>query len=49
MITIDNNEAMKYSGGAKISTGLVIFITALGSFILGIFDGLSNPKACNAK
>lgn len=49
MVTLSENESIKYSGGGKITAGLVIFITAVGSFILGIIDGLSNPKACNSK
>lgn len=48
MITLSDNEAIKYNGGGKISAGLVIIISAIGSFILGVIDGLSNPKACNS-
>ena len=49
MITLNDKETINYSGGAKISTGFVIFITSIASFILGIIDGISNPKTCNLK
>jgi len=49
MVILDDNESINYSGGAKITAGLVIVFTAIGSFILGIIDGLTNPKACNSK
>lgn len=49
MVTLNDNESIKYTGGAKITTGFVIIFTAIGSFILGIIDGLSNPKTCNSR
>lgn len=49
MITLNDNEAINYTGGAKITTGFVIVFTAITSFILGVFDGLTNPKVCNSK
>lgn len=49
MITLNDNDSIKYTGGAKITSSLVIILTAIGSFILGIVDGITNPKACNSK
>ena len=49
MEILNDSDSMKYSGGAKITTGFIIFFSAIGSFILGIIDGLSNPKVCNSK
>ncbi|MBQ6840621.1 MAG: hypothetical protein IJO63_00695 [Bacilli bacterium] len=49
MVTLNEQEAIQYTGGGKITTGFVIFFTAITSFVLGVFDGLSNPKACNSK
>ena len=49
MITLNDNEMINCVGGAKITTGIVVIITAIGSFILGLIDGLSNPKACNLR
>lgn len=44
---INSEEAIKCQGGGKISIGLVTVLTAIGSFILGLIDGYTNPKACN--
>lgn len=49
MITLSDKESLNYVGGAKITAGLVMILAAVGSFILGLIDGFSNPKACNAK
>jgi len=49
MITLNDSESIKYSGGAKLTTGLVLIVSAIGSFILGLIDGISNPKACRSK
>lgn len=42
-------ECLSYSGGAKISLALSIALSAFGAFILGVIDGISNPKSCNAR
>ena len=49
MELLNEKDALKCSGGAKISTGLIVIITAIGSFISGIFSGISNPISCNAR
>ena len=49
MVILKDNDTINYCGGAKISGGIALFIAAIGSFILGIIDGISNPKACNSK
>ena len=47
MVTLSDNDSMKYIAGGKISIGLAVTLAAIGSFILGVIDGLSNPKKCN--
>lgn len=49
MEILHDDECLEYCGGAKISMGLGIAISALGAFILGLIDGISNPKKCNAR
>ena len=46
MEILQENEMLEYKGGIKVTIGLVSIVAAVGSFILGIIDGLSNPKKC---
>ena len=48
MELLREDECLEYSGGAKISIAFGAALTALGAFILGFIDGISNPKKCNA-
>ncbi len=47
MEILKNDQALSYIGGVKFTMGFGIFIASAVSFVLGIFDGFSNPKACN--
>lgn len=49
MITLKDSESVNYKGGGKISKGLLFIVSAIGSFIFGVIDGISNPKACRVK
>lgn len=49
MQNLNANESIKYVGGAKFTIGLVSALTFITSFILGVFDGYFNPKACNKR
>ncbi len=42
-----NNESLKKINGGGINLGLVAGIGAFASFIIGMIDGLINPKKCN--
>ena len=46
MQNLNANESIKYVGGAKFTIGLVSALAFITSFILGVFDGYFNPKAC---
>ena len=46
MEILNDNEMMKYTGGFKITKTIAVLIAGLSAFILGIVDGLSNPKKC---
>ncbi len=46
METISSEQMEKIKGGA-INLGVVAGITAFASFLIGIFDGWTNPKRCN--
>ena len=46
MKEIDNQKLKKVNGGG-INLGLVGGIGALASFLIGVIDGLINPKKCN--
>ena len=47
MEILDDKEAMKYIGGFKITKLAIALITGITAFILGVIDGISNPKRCN--
>ncbi len=47
MKLLNDNEAMNYVGGIKISKAAIAIIVGVTTFILGIIDGLSNPQRCN--
>ena len=49
MELLNEKEALKCNGGAKISAGIIVVISAIGSFICGILSGISNPIKCNAR
>jgi len=42
-----NNEQLKNVRGGGINWGLMAAIGAIGSFFIGVIDGLINPKKCN--
>ena len=42
-------DAIKYTGGAKISGMGIFIVSVISSFIFGIIDGYFNPKACNKR
>ena len=46
MQKMENEELMEVKGGA-VNWGLMAGIGAAASFIIGIIDGLMNPKKCN--
>lgn len=47
MEILTNEKMLEYRGGIKMSIGVASVIAAVGAFILGIIDGVSNPKKCN--
>lgn len=47
MEILNEKDAMNYVGGFKITKTVIALIAGLSSFILGIIDGLSNPRKCN--
>ena len=47
MQVLKANEAISYNGGGKITTGIAVIITGVVVFVMGIIDGLTNPKKCN--
>lgn len=50
MREMDVIESQKCTGGAaKIIGGVYILGVALVSFLLGVIDGITNPKACNIR
>lgn len=42
-----NNEQLKNVKGGGVNWGLMSAIGALSSFLIGVIDGLINPKKCN--
>ena len=46
MKQISNEEMKKIEGGA-INWGMMAGIGAAISFVIGFFDGWTNPKKCN--
>lgn len=42
-----NNEQLKEVKGGAVNWGVVAGISAFGSFLIGLIDGLINPKKCN--
>lgn len=46
MKNISNEELSKIRGGG-INWGLMAGIGAVASFIIGVIDGIVNPKKCN--
>ena len=47
MVILNEKESVALKGGAKITASAAILITSIVSFVLGLFEGFSNPKACN--
>ena len=47
MEILNDQEAMNYSGGFKLTATAIAVIAGLSAFVLGIIDGLSNPQRCN--
>ena len=46
MNTMTNNEMKNVKGGG-INWGIMAGIGAFASFLVGIIDGIINPKKCN--
>lgn len=42
-----NNEQLKNVKGGAINLKLMAGIGAFASFLIGVIDGLMNPKKCN--
>ena len=42
-----NNDTLKKVKGGGVNWSLVAGIGAAASFLIGIIDGLINPKKCN--
>lgn len=42
-----NNEQLKNVKGGGVNWSLMAGIGALTSFLVGVIDGLINPKKCN--
>lgn len=42
-----NNEHLKEIKGGGVNWSLMAGIGALASFLVGVIDGLINPKKCN--
>ena len=42
-----NNEQLKGVKGGGVNWSLVAGIGAVASFLIGVIDGLINPKKCN--
>lgn len=42
-----NNEQMKEIKGGAVNWSLMAGIGAVASFLIGVIDGLINPKKCN--
>lgn len=49
MTKLSDADAIKSTGGAKISGMGIFIVSVISSFIFGIIDGFSNPKACNIR
>jgi lactobin A/cerein 7B family class IIb bacteriocin len=47
MKNINNNELKEIKGGG-VNWGLMAGIGAVASFLIGVIDGLINPKKCNS-
>ena len=43
-----NNEHLRKIKGGGINWGMMAGIGAIASFLVGIIDGLINPKKCNS-
>lgn len=46
MEILNDKKSMEYVGGFKITKTVAALITGLVAFVLGIVDGISNPKRC---
>ena len=42
-----NKEQLKKIKGGDVNWGLMAGLGAVASFVIGIIDGLVNPKKCN--
>ena len=42
-----NNKQLKEIKGGGVNWGLMAGIGAVASFLIGLIDGLINPKKCN--
>lgn len=42
-----NNEQLKRVKGGGVNWSLVAGVSAVASFLIGVIDGLINPKKCN--
>lgn len=44
---IINNDGLKKINGGGINWGIAAGVGAFVSFVIGVIDGLINPKKCN--
>ena len=42
-----NNEQLKNVKGGGVNWGMLAGIGAFASFLIGVIDGIINPKKCN--
>ena len=47
MVELNNEEMLNISGGGLGSYGLAALIAGLVVFVIGFFDGITNPKKYN--
>jgi hypothetical protein len=46
MEILNDEKAMKYVGGFRLTKTIAALIGGVAAFVLGIIDGLSNPRRC---
>lgn len=46
MESMNNKELFEVKGGG-VNWGMLAGISAFASFLIGVIDGLTNPKKCN--
>ena len=49
MEVLNSDLALSYQGGGKIGITVAAIIGGTVAFILGLIEGITNPKTCNVK